>query len=147
MTEHTTTQNTSIDNLIQLLLKEGYENGLPRIAEMILNAAMFFERSAHLAAHPYERSEHRNGYGNGFKDRTFKSISLHRFHCTGYRARYTHILASFIRSLIGIAIQINKAANPFSGKIAGPSSAIKNAFSSRLGVGIVKTDLTNIRFY
>ena len=73
MTEHTTTQNTSIDNLIQLLLKEGYENGLPRIAEMILNAAMFFERSAHLAAHPYERSEHRNGYGNGFKDRTFKS--------------------------------------------------------------------------
>jgi hypothetical protein len=52
MTEHTTTRNTSIDNLIQFLLKEGYENGLPRIAEMILNAAMFFERSAHLDAPP-----------------------------------------------------------------------------------------------
>jgi len=60
MTEHTTTQNTSIDNLIQLLLKEGYENGLPRIAEMILNAAMFFERSAH----PYARSEPRGDIGS-----------------------------------------------------------------------------------
>ena len=64
MTEHTTTQNTSIDNLIQLLLKEGYENGLPRIAEMILNAAMFFERSAHLSAHPYARSEPRGDIGS-----------------------------------------------------------------------------------
>ena len=73
MTEHTATQNTSLDNLIQLLLNEGYENGLPRIAEMILNAAMLIERRTHLSAQPYERCEQRNGYANGFKDRVFKS--------------------------------------------------------------------------
>ena len=73
MTEHTTNQNTSIDDAIQLLLQEGYNNGLPQIAEMILNAAMLFERSSHLAANPYERSATRNGYANGFKGRTLKS--------------------------------------------------------------------------
>lgn len=73
MTEHTESQNTSLDHLIQLLLNEGYENGLPRIAEMILNAAMLLERRTHLSAQPYERCEHRNGYANGFKNRTFKS--------------------------------------------------------------------------
>jgi transposase-like protein len=73
MTEHTSNQNTSLNDLIQIFLKEGYDNGLPRIAEMILNAAMLFERRAHLAAHPYERSENRNGYANGFKDKTLKS--------------------------------------------------------------------------
>lgn len=73
MTEHTAIQNTSLDNLIQLLLNEGYENGLPRIAEMILNAAMLIERRTHLSAQPYERCEKRNGYANGFKDRVFKS--------------------------------------------------------------------------
>jgi transposase-like protein len=73
MTEHTNNQNTSLNDLIQLFLKEGYDNGLPRIAEMILNAAMLFERRAHLAAYPYERSENRNGYANGFKDKTLKS--------------------------------------------------------------------------
>ena len=73
MTEHTTNQTTSIDDAIQLLLQEGYNNGLPQIAEMILNAAMLFERSSHLAANPYERSATRNGYANGFKGRTLKS--------------------------------------------------------------------------
>jgi len=73
MTRHTTNQNTSIDDAIQLLLQEGYNNGLPQIAEMILNAAMLFERSSHLAANPYERSATRNGYANGFKGRTLKS--------------------------------------------------------------------------
>jgi hypothetical protein len=39
ITEHTATQNTSLDNLIQRVLNKEYENGLPRIAEMILQAA------------------------------------------------------------------------------------------------------------
>ena len=37
-----------------------------------------------------------------------------------------------INSLIGIATNVNKAANPFSGKIAGPSSAIKQFRLDRL---------------
>ncbi len=52
MTEHTATQNPSLDNLIQLLLNEGFENGLPRIAEMILNAATLIQRRSHLSVQP-----------------------------------------------------------------------------------------------
>ena len=40
---------------------------------MLLNAAMLIERSGHLKAGPYERSEQRNGYANGLKDRSFQS--------------------------------------------------------------------------
>lgn len=40
---------------------------------MLLNAAMIFERSAHIGASPFERSEERTGYANGLKDRTFHS--------------------------------------------------------------------------
>ena len=43
---------------------------------MILNAAMLIERRAHLAAHPYERSENRNGYFNGFKDSSVHDCAL-----------------------------------------------------------------------
>ena len=54
---------------INLLLESGLAEGLPRVAEMLLNAAMRFERSAHLGAGPYERSAERSGYANGLKDR------------------------------------------------------------------------------
>ena len=46
MTEHTATQNTSLDNLIQLLLNEGFENGLPQIAEMILSAGLLLPQAS-----------------------------------------------------------------------------------------------------
>lgn len=58
---------------INLLLEHGLADGLPQIAEMLMNAAMLIERSAHLRAGLYERSENRNGYANGLKDRTFQS--------------------------------------------------------------------------
>jgi transposase-like protein len=58
---------------INLLLEHGLSEGLPQIAEMLMNAAMLIERSAHLRAGLYERSEERNGYANGLKDRTFQS--------------------------------------------------------------------------
>ena len=41
-----------------------------------------------------------------------------------------------INSLIGIATNINKAANPFSGKIAGPSSAIKQFRLDRVDAAV-----------
>lgn len=58
---------------INLLLEHGLSEGLPQIAEMLMNAAMLIERSAHLRAGLYERSEERNGYANGLKERTFQS--------------------------------------------------------------------------
>jgi hypothetical protein len=51
----------------------GLADGLPRVAEMILNAAMILERTAHLGAAPHQRSQDRNGYANGFKPRTYHS--------------------------------------------------------------------------
>jgi putative transposase len=40
---------------------------------MLMNTAMLIERSAHLRAGLYERSEERNGDANGLKDRSFQS--------------------------------------------------------------------------
>lgn len=63
-------QNDTTDSqAINTLLQHGLADGLPRIAEMLLNAAMLLERNAHLQAAPHERSEDRSGYANGFKPR------------------------------------------------------------------------------
>jgi transposase-like protein len=64
---------THADDPINHLLKHGLSDGLPEIAEMLMNAAMLIERSAHLRADRYERSEDRNGYANVLKDRSFHS--------------------------------------------------------------------------
>ena len=55
---------------INLLLENGLADGLPRIAELLMNAAMIIERSTHLQAGPHERSAQRNGHANGFKPRS-----------------------------------------------------------------------------
>lgn len=65
--------NTQSEDPINLLLEHGLADGLPQIAEMLMNTAMLIERSAHLRADLYERSEGRNGYANGLKDRSFQS--------------------------------------------------------------------------
>ena len=64
-------QITDLNDLINLLLQGGLGEGLPRIAEILMNAAMLVERTKHLGAGPYERVEARNGHANGFKPRTF----------------------------------------------------------------------------
>ena len=74
MTRHHNHDNLTEDS-INLLLEHGLAEGLPRIAEMLMNAAMLIERNAHLRAAPYERSDQRNGYANGLKDRTFQSAA------------------------------------------------------------------------
>jgi putative transposase len=62
---------TTSEDLINMLLSEGIAEGLPRIAELILNAAMLSERAKHIGAAPHERGGHRNGHSNGFKPRSF----------------------------------------------------------------------------
>jgi len=66
---HTTQQ----DPLINLLFNDGLQNALPRIAEILMNAAMLLERETHIGAAPYQRGVERNGYANGFKSRTFQT--------------------------------------------------------------------------
>ena len=72
MTRHNP-HDTLTNEAINLLLEKGLAEGLPKIAEMLLNAAMIIERSAHLGAGPYERTEQRSGYANGLKERIFHS--------------------------------------------------------------------------
>src|SRR3982751_6441219 len=61
-----------IETVVQLLC----ENGLPRMADamrLLLNEAMRIERSQVLEAAPYERTERRKGYANGFKPKTVET--------------------------------------------------------------------------
>lgn len=58
-----------IDTVVELLS----ENGLSQMAEVVrilLNEAMRVERSQVLEAEPYQRSEKRRGYANGYKPKT-----------------------------------------------------------------------------
>ena len=61
-----------IENVVQLL----GENGLSHLADamrLMLNEAMRLERSQALEAKPYQRSEKRRGYANGFKPKTLQT--------------------------------------------------------------------------
>jgi len=64
---------TQQDPLINLLFNDGLQNALPKIAEILMNAAMLLERETHIGAAPYQRGVERNGYANGFKSRTFQT--------------------------------------------------------------------------
>jgi putative transposase len=67
-------QNNQHPDLINLLLEDGLENAIPKISELLMNAAMLLERIAHIGAEPNQRNvEERNGYANGFKPRTFQT--------------------------------------------------------------------------
>lgn len=61
-----------IETVVQLLC----ESGLSQMAEAVrimLNEAMRIERSQVLGADPYERSDRRQGYANGFKPKTIET--------------------------------------------------------------------------
>jgi transposase-like protein len=58
------------------LLEQVQEQGLdvlPELLRVILNAAMQAERTEHLNAAPYQHTQGRNGYANGFKPKTMKT--------------------------------------------------------------------------
>jgi putative transposase len=62
----------SWESAMDLLVEHGF-GGLARAMEILLNAAMQLERTAVLAAAPYERSPDRRGYANGFKPKRLKT--------------------------------------------------------------------------
>lgn len=66
-------QDTTNNEIINILLADGLENSLPKIAELLMNSAMLLERIQHIGVSPYQRSNERNGYANGFKPRQFQS--------------------------------------------------------------------------
>lgn len=59
-------EDTALERVFELLAEEGFD-GMTQALEVLLNEMMKVERSRHLQAGPYERSEQRQGYANGFK--------------------------------------------------------------------------------
>ena len=61
-----------LNGVLEVLHDSGYD-GLGKAIEIIINSAMLLEREQHLRAEPYERTEERRSYANGFKPKTIKS--------------------------------------------------------------------------
>lgn len=61
-----------LDGVLEVLHGSGYD-GLGKAIEIIINSAMLLEREQHLRAEPYERTEERQSYANGFKPKALKS--------------------------------------------------------------------------
>lgn len=64
--------DNKIQNAMGILNDSGFD-GLSQALGIFLNEAMKIERSQHLRASPYERTDDRNGYANGFKSKTLKT--------------------------------------------------------------------------
>jgi putative transposase len=62
-------QTTALDQMTELLVDNGFD-GLAQAVTVLLNEVMKLERSHALGVGPYQRSDERRGYANGFKPRT-----------------------------------------------------------------------------
>jgi transposase-like protein len=67
---HQEEANLSEDVLQLLCTSTGEENRFATVLRLLINEAMRLERSAVLGASPYERTEERKGYANGYKPKT-----------------------------------------------------------------------------
>jgi putative transposase len=56
-----------IQEVVKLLADDGFD-GLGEAIRRIINEAMRLERQNYLGVGPYERSEERRGYANGYKN-------------------------------------------------------------------------------
>ena len=65
-------QDSSIFDAVELLKDNGFD-GLAEAVTVLMNTAMVAERSEFLGARPYERTQDRRGYANGFKAKTVKT--------------------------------------------------------------------------
>jgi putative transposase len=63
------TQTTALDEIMELLAEHGFD-GMAQAVGVLLNEVMKLERARALGAGPYQRSEERRGYANGFKPKT-----------------------------------------------------------------------------
>ena len=63
---------SQFDLAMELLIANGFE-GVAETIGILMNIAMQIERSPHLRANPYERTDARRDYANGFKPKTMKT--------------------------------------------------------------------------
>lgn len=66
-------QCKSIEGITEVLMKNGFEQAVPKVMEILLNSAMQAEREIHLNAKPYERTDGRVDMANGYKPKTVKT--------------------------------------------------------------------------
>jgi len=65
--------NSSVMNeVMELICENGLEH-LDQAIALLINEAMKIERTKVIQAEPYERTDDRKGYSNGFKDKTLRS--------------------------------------------------------------------------
>ncbi len=64
--------NNRLHDAVELLISHGFEE-MGASLRILLNAAMLLERQQYLSAEPYERTEARQGYANGFKGKTLRT--------------------------------------------------------------------------
>ncbi len=62
-------ESTPFELMIQVLDQHGFD-GMARAIGILVNEAMKIERNEALGAQPYQRTDHRRGYANGFKPKT-----------------------------------------------------------------------------
>jgi putative transposase len=68
MTHHADSE--LLNTILQLITDQGTD-GLAEGLRLLVNQAMLVERSQTLQARPYQRTQARQGYANGYKDKTF----------------------------------------------------------------------------
>jgi putative transposase len=64
--------DTTIAHVMETLIANGLD-GMADALSVLMNEAMKLERSKFLAAGPFERTEERRGYANGYKNKTLRS--------------------------------------------------------------------------
>ena len=65
-------RSTELNNAVQLLADNGFE-GMASAIQILFNEAMKLERNEYIGAEPYQRTEQRRDYANGFKPKTINS--------------------------------------------------------------------------
>lgn len=65
-------QSTDLQNAVQLLADNGFE-GMAEAIQILFNEAMKIERTQYIGAEPYQRTDQRRSYANGFKPKTVNS--------------------------------------------------------------------------
>lgn len=65
-------QDRGVLSAVELIAEHGFE-GLPEALTALINEAMRLERERHLGVGPYERSDARRGYANGYKPKTVRT--------------------------------------------------------------------------
>lgn len=65
-------QSNHFSEAVQLLSDNGFE-GMANAMQILFNEAMRLERTEYIGAEPYERTEQRRSYANGFKAKTVNS--------------------------------------------------------------------------